>query len=163
MVDVNVTLRRTSGSGSNLVEKWGRALRMPTDAVERIGTVIEESVKASFEQRRDPWGTPWQPISPVTEALSRKLGGGTEATLAAKIFKRVTSAGKRVVVGLASPAARVRQAGRPNNRIFGKASAPVPARPVLPLRGRKVELPDDLNARMREALSSAIRAAVGKR
>jgi phage gpG-like protein len=163
MVDVNVTLRRSSGAGRDLVEKWGRALRMPADAVERIGQVVEDSVKASFETRRDPWGAPWQPVSPVTEALSRKLGSGTEATLAAKIFRRVTSAGKRVVVGLASPAARVRQSGRANNRIFGKAAAPIPARPVLPVRGRKVELPDALNARMREALSTAIRAAVGSR
>lgn len=160
MVDVNVTLRRKSGTGQSLVDKWGAALRMPEDAVERIGNVIERSVRENFNERRDPWGQPWAPISPVTRALSRKLGDGTESTLAATIFRRVTDAGKRVVVGLASPAARIRQTGRPNNMIFGRAAAPIPARPVLPLRGSTVDLPNELLERVREALRRGLRSAV---
>jgi hypothetical protein len=159
MVDVNLTLRRKSGTGQSLVDKWGAALRMPDDAVERIGQIIERSVRDSFDTRRDPWGKPWEPISPVTRQLARKLGGGTEATLAAAIFRRVTDRGKRVVVGLASQAARIRQSGRQNNMIFGRAPAPIPARPVLPLRGAQVELPDDLRTRIMEALGKAIRSS----
>lgn len=62
-------------------------------ALRPVGEAIVEHVQQCFVTERDPWGTPWAPLSGVTVALrARKLG--------IKAFKTSKRGGRRVRGGL---------------------------------------------------------------
>jgi phage gpG-like protein len=68
-----------------------------------------------------------------------------------------------VVIASGGPAAKyaaAQQFGNPRNRMFGKAPAPIPARPMLPLRpSGRVDLPPRLLAEIKAELMAAIKIA----
>jgi phage gpG-like protein len=150
---VTLTVREKIGPKGSL-EAWGEALENPREAVERIGELLEQNLEERFATQTDPWGMPWAPPSPVTVALR---GGRVDSGLESKRFARIDDNGKRAVVGIASPAARRRQFGAPNNKMFGRYGAPVPPRPALPMRRRRVELPPDLHAEVMRTVGEYLR------
>ena len=73
------------------------------------------------------------------------------------------TSGRSVRVTVSGPAkkyARVQQQGNPRNRLFGKALAPIPARPFMPIRAGRVDLPAVLRDEIRAMVSDGILRAV---
>jgi len=122
--------------------------------------VVERFVESRFETQTDPWGAAWAAVSATTLALREKLGGGDALALASKVYMRLRTRGRRIVVGIAGSAGRARQFGAPNNRIFGRAPAPIPPRPAMPLRGGRIDLPGGLREQLMDAFREGIRSAV---
>lgn len=159
-IAINLVVRQKIGSKGS-IEAWGEALSDPKPQLEEIGAVLRENLEQRFASNTDPWGNAWAPISPVTIALR---GGDVDRDLSDRIVARVE--GTKVFIGLRSAVARIRQYGAPNNRMFGGPKAPIPARPMLPIRPtRRVDLPKELLARVmetvRESLRKAARAGAG--
>lgn len=137
---VTLTVRERTGSKGSL-ETVADAIRNPP--LEKIGRRLEAFIAERFATRTGPDGKPWAPPSPTTVALR---GGIVETDIGDKRFHRVDKAKNRVAFGIRSPAARTRQYGAPRNRMYGGPPAPVPARPALPMRGRRVAFPPKLHA-----------------
>jgi len=77
------------------------------------------------------------------------------------IVSQVT--GRRVRVSAGGPAskyARAQQYGNPRNKLFGKHLAPIPARPYLPIRNGRVDLPPALRAEVVEMVRAGIFRAI---
>lgn len=122
-------------------------IRAPMDAV---GLLFAERARGTFVAQQDPWGGPWAPLSPVTLARRRDeaVEGATilrdTSTLLNSLMHAPDATGVDIRIGNTNRPAQVHQFGNPNNRFFGKALAPIPARPMLPIRGDgSVQLPPD--------------------
>ena len=130
---IEVTVRQPRRS----IDAWIALLHEPTPGMERARVVVEDAVRASIQQRRDPRGRPWRPLTPTTIELRRRgLGGSTGSTLAG-ISSRTEPRGRRAVVYVSAPGPRevVQQRGLARGRlkVFGKSSRKaVPARPFMP-------------------------------
>lgn len=153
---IDLTVRNATGPKGSL-ETWGEALREPKLALETIGAVLERHLADRFRTKTDSYGRAWAPLSPTTIALHGPDDGSED--LATRAFMRVDMVRKRVAAGMRSSVARARQRGAPNNRMFGGPAAPIPARGMLPLKGRRVVLPPALHAEIMGALRDALRKA----
>src|SRR5688500_18970028 len=136
MVAVRVRVQVRDGSGPG-AEGWAAAFADPSDAMRAIGEAMLENVEQRFQTETDPWGAAWAPHSPVTIALRAargRLGKILQDTrnLANSKYARVIDGGRKVLVGLGASYAHVQHFGNPNNKMFGKAKAPIPARAILP-------------------------------
>lgn len=154
MLVVRTTIERRVRTAS--IEEWSKAISAPEPGMEAIAEVIGAQVDASFASRTDPWGNAWAPLSPTTIEI-RAQRGDRGGSLRRTKYARVLDGGRRAVVGLAASFARAFGSGAPLNKAFGRGSAPIPARPVLPLRGRRVEPPPEVRAEMRARFWEAMR------
>jgi phage gpG-like protein len=153
-IAISLTVRQKVGEKGS-IEAWGKALSEPRPQLEEIGEVLTTNLMERFTSNTDPWGNAWAPPSPVTIALR---GGDVERDLSDRIVARVE--GTKVFVGLRSAVARIRQYGAPNNRMYGGPKAPIPPRPMLPIRStRRVDLPRELLARIMETVRESLRKA----
>lgn len=129
-------------------------LRAASDLAKPLGAVgfaLEQRVALGFEDQRDPWGNPWEPLRPVT--LERRRDGGRSGVSILRdtgvMFGSLASAAttNAVEISLSGPQVTTQQFGRASNRFFNTpkgAPAPIPARPMLPIRsGGQVDLPPD--------------------
>ena len=141
---------------------WARDL---TPVFEQLGQVVVTRADLSFRGQASPWGTAWAALSPVT--LARRRQGPGEGPGAAILRDSGRLAGSihaepsadEVWVGTDETVyAATHQFGRPDNRLFGRARAPIPARPFLPLRGGAVDLP----AEDREAMHAIVHRALAR-
>lgn len=132
-------------------------------ALEDIGQVLVTSADLAFRNESDPWGRPWQPLSPVT--LLRRRGTTAQilrdtGRLANSVNAQVT--GSRVKAGTDVIYAATHQFGRRDNRMYNTPRgrpAPIPPRPFFPVRpgGR----PDIDGAGLREEIAEILREHVG--
>lgn len=103
---------------------------------DEIGVAFEQQIKLAFDDQRDPWGQAWAALSPVTVARRRK-GSSTPLNdiglLRQSVEYKADGEGVLVSVGRADRPAAPHQFGNPKNRMFGKALAPLPARPMMPI------------------------------
>lgn len=153
-VNIKLTARQRRNDGS--AEAWAAAISDPKDALDGMAQILADDLAERFASNTDPWGNPWPPPSPVTIALR---GGHADGNLASRIFRKVE--GNKAITGIQSAIAKVRQFGAPNNRMFGGPPAPIPPRPMLPIRdSRKIDFPPDLYKRIRDTLRDALREAV---
>lgn len=155
-ISIDLKVRQVAGAKGSL-DAYGDAIRQPRQALEEIGKILRQNLTERFQSNTDPWGKPWAPPSPVTIALR---GGEIDADndLVQRIVTRIE--GTKVFIGLRSAVARVRQYGAPRNRMFGGPSAPIPPRPMLPVREtRRVDLPRDLLARIMAVVRDSLRKA----
>ena len=110
----------------------------PARSLPVVGETLVELVRDSFENQADPYGERWQPLSPTTLKLRRQGsgGGGTRILQDNRILRNSINAQPRGTDGVAvgSPLiyAATQQFGRADNRMYGRVSAPIPARPYLP-------------------------------
>ena len=157
----------------NSPDRWAVLLEQGVaEGMPVVGEVLREFVAQRFETQTDPWGAPWAAHSPVTVMIRRRRGTGASmrklverGTLMGSFAYEVRNNGRRVVIfagGAAAPYAAVHQRGNPNNRIYGKAPAPIPARPILPLRGEQPDMPPALLEEIRETMLDAIRASLAR-
>lgn len=139
-------------------EMLGRVERLGADLrplMQEIGEQLIESTKRRFATGTAPDGTPWVANAPSTDLtyLSKFRGSigkngrltrsgigrvtskrpliGESRRLSSEIHYRATR--NSVDVGSAVEYAAVQQYGNPSNRFFGRAPAPIPARPFVGL------------------------------
>ncbi len=133
-----------------------------TPAMTDIGQALVTTTDLTFRGQHDPWGNPWQPLSPVT--LARRRGSSAhilrDTGRLANSLHFVADA-HSVAVGTDVIYAATHQFGNPANRMFGRASAPIPARPFLPIRASgQVDLPPDLQADILDILNRHLQQAL---
>lgn len=155
---------RSSGPDATL-NAWSQALASPGPALEAVGEVFIDHLEERFQSETDPYGAGWAPLSPVTirlRAAAGKLGKilQRDRILANSKFARLVDA-TTLVVGLATPYAKAMHFGNPRNRMFGKALAPIPPRPLLPNSAKG--LPRALRDEIIETFRDAIREVVARR
>lgn len=129
-------------------------------AMDAIGFAISQRVASTFDDQSAPNGAAWTPLSPVTLALRRrKRAAGGEQILrdTGALANSITHESSRnsVDVGTNRVYAAAQQFGNPANRIFGKASAPIPARPFLPTDG----IPPDWQGELLDVLGAHLEPA----
>ena len=119
----------------------------PQRSLPVIGETLVDKVREGFAQERDPYGTPWKPLSPVTIAMRRGSGGARILQDSRRLYNSISAQvrGNGVAIGTNVIYAATQQFGRASNRMFGRASAPIPARPFLPWKNANAapELPKD--------------------
>lgn len=133
-------------------EQVSRRLRQlanvdPEQAMPVIGETLVDLTKASFRNARDPYGTPWKPLSPTTMAMRRQGASAKPLQDTRRLYNSISAqrVNDGVAVGTNVVYAKVHQFGNDQNRFFGGPLAPIPARPFLPWKrnATKPELPDD--------------------
>lgn len=110
---------------------------------EAIGFAFGELVAGSFDDGKTPWGETWDALKPSTIARRRKGSSKPlldKGLMRASIESRVDDDGVEISVGRADRPAAVHQFGNPRNRMFGRALAPIPARPFLPIDGTGIRI-----------------------
>lgn len=108
-----------------------------------LAFAVSDLVRTAFADSRDPWGVRWKNLSPVTIARRRKQSAvplRDTGLLMASIDATSTDRSTSISIGRADRPAHVHQFGNPANRMFGRAPAPIPARPFFPIRNGRVDL-----------------------
>jgi phage gpG-like protein len=123
------------------VAKQARTL---TPVLNSIGADWEGRAKLTFLEQRDPWGNSWTPLKDTTLKLRRQRGSSSTEILkdSGAMLRSVTKdvSGNTLTLSIDGPAA-IHQEGNPENRLFGNL-APIPARPIFPIKNGAVDLPD---------------------
>lgn len=129
---------------------------------------LKDLIRSTFEEQRDPWGRAWQQLNTSTvDIRTRRGNASTEIlldsyTLYGSIDAQATDEYGEVEFDGTDDYAWVQQFGNPVNKVFGGASAPIPARPFLPLTGasQRLSMPDawarSLTAPLEESLRKAM-------
>jgi phage virion morphogenesis protein len=136
-----------------------RALRTLTDmtpVMEDIGRALGNRTEDAFQAE----GPGWPALSPVTA----RLRGSDHPILqdTGGLAESITHGGDRnsAWVGASKGYAAVHQFGNPANKLFGRAAAPIPARPFLPIADG--ELTPDAHRDIMEILTLALVKALGQ-
>lgn len=113
---------------------------------------IKQKVYETFRSARDPWGTPWQALSPLTLKARKRRGNASVQPLIdtgamyASIEADSGAMHASVSVGGNLPDARAWY-----NQFGGKAAMRPPTRAFLPIRSiGSVDVPEDWIAPVRE-------------
>lgn len=143
-IGVQIELRDIGGVKSRLAKL---ASIDPQKSLPVIGETLVDHIREGFAQERDPYGTPWKPLSAVTIAMRRGSGSARILQDSRRLYNSINAQvlGSGVAIGTNVIYAPTQQFGRQSNRMFGKASAPIPARPFLPWKNPQAapELPKD--------------------
>lgn len=146
-----------------------RRLNDPTPLMEEIGMAVAEDSRMNFIRQQDPWGRAWQPLSALTQRLRRQgRGAGANQILrdTNRLMNSITYSASRdsVQVGTNAIYAAIHQlggtvlpkrgrylwAGRPGEQRIPLKKAVIPARPYLPMRADRVDLPAALEQEVLE-------------
>jgi len=126
-----------------------------------IGQDTITLIDDNFRDARTATGTAFTPLSATTLSLNPRRRGGTPLSDTSRLRRSFTVAANAasLVFGTNAVQARAQFFGNPNNRLFGKARAPIPARNPLPLSsdGRTLEpraFWDDARARLSHWLAT---------
>ncbi len=119
-----------------------------------IGSALEDSTRKRFVTETDPDGNQWADLSPTTLArkrTTRKLYESGDLMQSIRF-----EAGSDFVEIIAGPTeyALTHQLGRADNKFFGKADAPIPARPFIGLsKEDKQEIDDAIFSFLESAIN----------
>lgn len=129
----------------------------------RVGERAADLTRERFRSQTAPDGAAWAPLRPATLGLRARRGSFGVGVLfdSGAMFRSIKSDAPAeweatVEVGGES-FARVHQFGNPANRMFGRALAPIPARPFIPSSG---ELPAGYIPSLLEPIEKAIERAL---
>lgn len=119
-----------------------------------LGSILEDGSKDRFRTQTDPTGAAWSPLSPTTLARKKTTrilfeSGDLQSSIRSEVSDRMVE----IIAGPTEYAA-THQFGRADNKMFGKAKAPIPARPFLGLS-------DADNEEIRDATLEYFRRAIG--
>lgn len=131
-----------------------------TPVMRSIGQTLRTNVDLGFRGEHDPWGVPWRPLSEATLRQRR----GTSAQIlrdTGRLANSMTYRADRnsVSVGTNVEYASDHQFGMPRGgRGQDRQGAPIPwgdipARPMLPIRNGRVDLPAEWRADVLATLS----------
>lgn len=127
------------------------------DAMGAIGATATNKIRQCFNRGADPWGRRWRPLQNPSKRRTGR-GGKTPlplldtGQLRRSILYQNTDSGKSVTVGSAMKYAAIHQNGDQRKKI--------PARPFLPARGQKLDLPPGWVSALIAAADRTAKAAV---
>lgn len=147
MIGLSVTI--DSRAADAMLDRVTEAAINPAKAMRAIGREVSNLIRSGFRAEIDPWGGPWADHSETTKTMRKRAGdaGVQKLMVSGALFDSIdyaadaNSATVKAGDGLAY--ARVHQEGNPNNRMFGKALAPIPARPFFPIRNGAADIPEN--------------------
>jgi phage virion morphogenesis protein len=143
-VRIDIDVRNDSGVKRRLRQL---ANADPEQAMPVIGETLVDLTKATFRAERSPYGQPWKPLSPATMAMRRQGSSSRILQNTRRLYNSISAqpVNDGISVGTNVVYARAQQFGNPDNRFYGGARAPIPARPFLPWKpgASKPELPTD--------------------
>lgn len=157
---VQAALRKLSKSSSEL-----------SPVMNQIGAILQDSIKDSFKQSRDPWGSAWAPLSAVTAARRKGGKGGQPLLDTGRLRNSINyqANASSVVVGASAKYAGTHQFGAKKGA-FGRTTrnspipwGDVPARPFVPISadgkarlppGPQAEIIDTIGAHLMRAIRS---------
>ena len=119
--------------------------RDPSPAFREIGSSLVDEIRLGFTDGRSPYGVPWKPLSPATQAANkgRRRGGqpllDTGKLRSSITFRLLGEQGVEVGTSDYEKKAATHQFG--SNNAWGRRIK-VPARPFLPIRGQTADLPE---------------------
>ena len=152
---VQATLTRIEKFATNLAPVAQAALK------------LEQLIRDTFRDERDPWGNPWPKLSDATieNRKRREVFGKKPLYDSGKMYESIkTSQSATDVYVLADYAPSwpsVHQFGNPENRAWGGPPAPVPARPFFPMHNENsVDVPDAWMMQLYEPMGAALAAAI---
>lgn len=130
----------------------------------RVGERAADLTRERFRSQTAPDGAAWAPLRPATLGLRARRGSFGVGVLfdSGAMFRSIRSDAPAeweatVEVGADGSFARVHQFGNPTNRMFGRALAPIPARPFVPQTG---DLPAAYIPPLLEPIEKAIERAL---
>ncbi len=146
-----------------LFRRLAEAGRDTAGLVGKLAHSLTERVRLAFHDQRDPWGSPWAPLSPVTLAKRRGAGAGAAilrdtGQLFASLAAAVTADAAEIRLGFADRPATIHQFGG----MAGRArKVRIPARPMLPVRdGGQVDMPPDWRDELIDAMQAHVAGAI---
>lgn len=122
---------------SGVDQRMAKILGIPMASVNReIGQVGLELIQSTFLKQRSFNGQFWKGLSSTTLNLRRRKGSSSTLKLldSGRLFAstRARASASGVEWTNDAPYASDQNFGNPENRIFGKSAAPIPARPFMP-------------------------------
>jgi phage gpG-like protein len=162
---------RVTGSALKGLPEYTKRLKNLKPAMDAIGAAILSEVDLGFREQRDPWGVRGRryPKDHAANAGRKGKGKGRGTQILMNTGKLAESfshqATKRsVVVGTTKKYAGTHQFGAAQGA-YGrtKRNGPIPwgdipARPMLPIRGGKVDLPKDMQLEIMDAVLTHLEA-----
>lgn len=137
---------------SNPQQIFARLLALAGDFSAPIKDSVAELaqlVRQTFRDEASPWGEPWAPHSPVTlRERTRKKNTRISLLFAtgamfSSIKEEADATSGSVTMGGEDIWAAVHQFGNPTNKAWGGVIAPIPARPMFPIRpNNEADLPE---------------------
>jgi phage virion morphogenesis protein len=138
---------------TQVTQALGRLQRATTnlrDPMAAIGQTLVDNIALGFRGQTDPWGNAWTPLSAVTRA--RRRGSSyqilRDTGILANSFNYQADASS-VTVGTAVEYAGTHQFGA-RKGAYGRTRrggpipwGDIPARPMLPIRGNRADVPAD--------------------
>jgi phage gpG-like protein len=184
MIDIKVEDKAVLAALANLQSvASGQGLQA---AFQSIGETLVSNIKLGFKDQSDPWGNKWQSLSQTTRMLRAKKQAGAKAYT--KNGKRTTHAfyaamtgnmqilrdtgvlmnsinsqlvGNGVSVGSADKLGKALMHQFGGTTTGGRwAGRKIPARPFMPIRGNRVDLPNDWQADILDTVSRHILKAI---
>lgn len=163
MIDIRITVD-DEGAQRTLAAVIRRAGDL-SEPMRESADVLEQRIRQTFRDAADPWGMPWAPLSDVTLKQRARRGNTRQSILLDRGYMyaslRRESNGDSATVSMGGPDTfpAVHQFGSPDNRAWGGAMAPIPARPMFPIRESGADLPqawaDEVIAPIAEAMEAA--------
>ena len=119
-----------------------RDMRTPNRRASRI---LANLVFASFDSQQTPWGAKWRKLQPSTQRWRKYRGYAQGPLLNASGNLRSSikpqSGRADFAIEATSDYASIHQDGNPQNKMYGRGRAPIPARPFLPIQRGRVRIP----------------------
>jgi len=160
MIEVDAHLTISDGGG---IIAWTEAIKDPRDSLEAVRGVMSADITQRFDSQSDPWGAGWMPRSITTLEIRAEQGKDPTPTRFA-FSARIVDGGMGIRIGFnKNPIARYFHLGNPSNRVFGGASGPIPARPILPLTSSGIDLPEELRRDIMRAFREAFIGTIRRR
>lgn len=121
----------------------------PRVAIQSIVFKIDRLVRETFAKQTDPWGTPWPVNSESTMTTRKRKSIKSKRALLATfvLFRSIDRAVDsdnegHFTIGAPDRPVLPHLFGNPMNKAWGGPIAPIPARPMLPIReGGRVDVP----------------------
>lgn len=129
-------------------------------AMSALSLSLEQRIKDGFTGQVDPWGNPWARHSQVTIDRRKKDTDKSAIKILEDSGDMLNSIASSISddsldIWIRGPQANAMQFGNPDNRMFGKALAPIPARPFMPIRpDGNADLPPDWLQEMVDVLTA---------
>ncbi len=162
MADFSVTLLERA-EGESLYA-WADALKDIKPALESVAAVFVNETRENIAASRDPWGSAWAPPSQMTREIAERRGKSTGGGTFAPKVKVLIVGTSRVLIQIASKSSLTFHHGQRNMRVFGRATnKSSPPRPILPIRGGKVDVPEELLKAVRAALRDGLKRSLSRR
>ena len=123
-------------------KKLNKDLEEFEEALQLIADEVDEAIDLAFTQKKSDKNVGWKPWSDTTKKVDGTGGSLLNRTGRLKKSIKITVKNNEILIEARHPGAAVQQFGFPGNKAWGRGSAPVPARPYLPITSTKELTPE---------------------